>query len=145
MGKNVTAPRRWQYKPDTEPTQLAYVTQPEIDLLVDANIHGSMDGQPNRGPKGIISLDSGGDWSKPSKSKSTSKPSGGGGKMRSDDPRGERGQSTTKKEVKKVQKAVKEAAKEDRTAQAYVDRWDEDIRSTKAAEEFKPTDTQLKD
>ena len=84
--------------------------------------------------------------SKPSKSKSTSKPSGGGGsKMRSDDPRGERGQSTTKKEIKKVQKAVKEAAKEDRTAQAYIDRWDEGIRSTKAAEEFKPTKTQLED
>jgi len=65
MSNKVTAPRRWQYRPDTEPTQLAYVTQPEIDLLVKANIHGSMDGKPNRGPKGIISLDSGGDWSSP--------------------------------------------------------------------------------
>ena len=65
--------------------------------------------------------------------------------MRSDDPRGERGQSTTKKEIKKVQKAVKDAAKEDRTAQAYVDRWDEGIRSTKAAEEFKPSHTLLED
>ena len=57
MAKNVTAPRRWQSSPDSPPTQLAYVTQDEIDLLVDTNIHGSMDGQPNRGPKGIMSLD----------------------------------------------------------------------------------------
>ena len=71
----VTAPRRWQSSPDSPPTQLAYVTQPEIDLLVDADIHGSMRGSPNRGPHGIMSLD--GDyvmsWSPPSQ------PSGGGG------------------------------------------------------------------
>jgi hypothetical protein len=72
MAKNVTAPRRWRSSPDSPPTQLAYVTQPEIDLLVDANIHGSMKGKPNRGPNGIMSLD--GDyvmsWSPPSQSSS---------------------------------------------------------------------------
>ena len=29
-------------------------------MLVKANIHGSMNGKPNKGPKGIISLDGGG-------------------------------------------------------------------------------------
>ena len=52
----VTAPRRWKSSPDHPQAQLAYVTQDEIDMLVDANIYGSMDGKPNRGPKGIISL-----------------------------------------------------------------------------------------
>ncbi len=55
--ENVTAPREWQSSPDSPPTKLAYVTQPEIDLLVKANIHGSMQGKPNKGPKGIMSLD----------------------------------------------------------------------------------------
>jgi hypothetical protein len=55
--KNVTAPREWQSGPDSPPTKLAYITQPEIDLLVKANIHGSMKGKPNKGPKGIMSLD----------------------------------------------------------------------------------------
>ena len=44
MAKNVTAPRRWQSSPDHPPAQLAYVTKDEIDMLVDANIYGSMDG-----------------------------------------------------------------------------------------------------
>ena len=58
--QNVTAPREWQSSPDSPPTKLAYVTQPEIDLLVKANIHGSMQGKPNKGPQGIMSLDGGG-------------------------------------------------------------------------------------
>mgnify|MGYP005815257795 FL=1 len=73
--KDVTAPRRWKSSPDHPPAQLAYVTQDEIDMLVEANIYGSMDGKPNRGPKGIISLQGDlGSWrpSRPS-------PSGGGG------------------------------------------------------------------
>ena len=58
--ENVTAPREWQSGPDSPPTKLAYITQPEIDLLVKANIHGSMKGKPNKGPQGIMSLDGGG-------------------------------------------------------------------------------------
>ena len=58
--KEITAPLNWKSSPDSPPTQLAYVTKPEIDLLVKANIHGSMNGKPNKGPKGIISLDGGG-------------------------------------------------------------------------------------
>jgi hypothetical protein len=55
----VTAPVRAQSHADSPPTQLAYITDAEKDLLVDANIHGSMDGQPNQGPAGLESLD---DW-----------------------------------------------------------------------------------
>ena len=58
--KEVKAPVRWKSSPDAPPTQLAYITQPEIDMLVQADIHGSMNGKPNMGPKGIISLDGGG-------------------------------------------------------------------------------------
>ena len=58
--KEITAPLNWKSAPDSPPTQLAYITQPEIDMLVKANIHGSMNGKPNKGPKGIISLDGGG-------------------------------------------------------------------------------------
>ena len=59
LGKveEVKAPKTWKSSPDAPPTQLAYVTQPEIDMLVKANIHGSMKGKPNIGPEGILSLD----------------------------------------------------------------------------------------
>jgi hypothetical protein len=60
--KDITAPLNWKSSPDSPPTQLAYITQPEIDMLVKANIHGSMNGKPNKGPKGIISLDGGGSY-----------------------------------------------------------------------------------
>jgi len=60
--KDITAPLNWKSSPDSPPTQLAYITQPEIDLLVKANIHGSMNGKPNKGPKGIMSLDGGGSY-----------------------------------------------------------------------------------
>ena len=60
--EEVTAPLNWKSSPDAPETQLAYVTQQEIDMLVKANIHGSMQGKPNMGPKGIISLDGGGSY-----------------------------------------------------------------------------------
>ena len=55
--KDITAPLNWKSAPDSPETQLAYVTQPEIDMLVEANLHDSMDGKPNIGPNGIMSLD----------------------------------------------------------------------------------------
>ena len=58
--KSVTAPMNWKSSASSPKTQLAYVTKPEIDMLVKANIYGSMNGKPNVGPKGIISLDGGG-------------------------------------------------------------------------------------
>ena len=61
LGKQpeVTAPVRAQSHADSPATQLAYITDAEKDLLVNANIHGSMAGQPNPGPAGLESLD---DW-----------------------------------------------------------------------------------
>ena len=59
--KEVKAPLKWKSSKNSPPTQLAYITQPEIDMLVKANLHGSMNGQPNVGPKGIMSLDGGGE------------------------------------------------------------------------------------
>jgi hypothetical protein len=59
LGKQpeVTAPIRAQSHADAPATQLAYITDAEKDLLVNANIHGSMDGKPNPGPAGLPSLD----------------------------------------------------------------------------------------
>ena len=53
----VKAPIRAQSHADSPPTELAYITDAEKDLLVRANLHGSMDGKPNEGPSGIQSLD----------------------------------------------------------------------------------------
>jgi hypothetical protein len=62
LGKQpeVTAPIRSQSHADSPPTQLAYITDAEKDLLVKANLHDSMDGKPNRGPAGLESLDDSG-------------------------------------------------------------------------------------
>ena len=53
----VTAPIKAQSHADSPPVELAYITDAEKDLLVKANIHGSMAGKPNPGPAGIASLD----------------------------------------------------------------------------------------
>ena len=75
--KMVKAPKKWQSSPDHEPAELAYITEKEKDILIDLDIYGSLNGKPNRGPSGIISLqgDMGG-WSGGSSS------SGGGGQDR---------------------------------------------------------------
>ena len=59
LGKQpeVTAPVRAQSHAASPPVELAYITDAEKDLLVKANIHGSMAGKPNPGPAGIASLD----------------------------------------------------------------------------------------
>ena len=57
----VNAPQNWRAGPDSPPTELAYITQPEKDLILKSNIHGSLANGPNEGPSGIMSLDSQGD------------------------------------------------------------------------------------
>jgi len=57
----VQAPRKWQSGPDSPATELAYITEAEKDLILKANIHGGLEGGPNIGPSGIMSLDSWGD------------------------------------------------------------------------------------
>ena len=58
----VTAPKFWRSGPDSPPTELAYITDAEKDLIMRADIHGSLSQGPNEGPSGIMSLDSQGDY-----------------------------------------------------------------------------------
>jgi hypothetical protein len=67
----VNAPQNWRAGPNTPPTELAYVTGPEKNLILQANMHGSLGQGPNEGPSGIMSLDTQGDY--------TPDMSGGGG------------------------------------------------------------------
>ena len=65
LGKQKTVsgvPVKWQSGPDAPPTELAYITKKEKDLLLKADIHGSLKDGPNTGPDGIMSLDSQGDF-----------------------------------------------------------------------------------
>tara|TARA_R110002020_G_scaffold90056_1_gene219539 strand:- start:150 stop:974 length:825 start_codon:yes stop_codon:yes gene_type:complete len=63
LGKQpqVVVPRKWQSSPDAPPTELAYITKAEKDLILKKDIHGSLSKGPNMGPSGIMSLDSFGD------------------------------------------------------------------------------------
>jgi len=67
LGKQKTVskvPVKWQSGPDTPPTELAYITEAEKDLLLKADLHGSLKDGPNTGPDGIMSLDSQGDYTR---------------------------------------------------------------------------------
>ena len=57
----VQAPRKWQSGPSNPPTELAYITEAEKDLILKTDLHGSLKKGPNIGPSGIMSLDSWGD------------------------------------------------------------------------------------
>ena len=62
--KTVTVPVKWQSNPKAPPTELAYITKAEKDLLVKKDLHGSLKNGPNTGPSGIVSLDSQGDYTR---------------------------------------------------------------------------------
>ena len=67
LGKQKTVskvPVKWQSGPDTPPTELAYITEAEKDLLLKADLHGSLKDGPNTGPDEIMSLDSQGDYTR---------------------------------------------------------------------------------
>ena len=65
------APKNWKSSPDAPATELAYITDAEKKLLLDANLHDSLgDGMPNQGPSGIISLDGGGSYAEETKTDS---------------------------------------------------------------------------
>ena len=57
----VNAPKYWQSAPDHETTELAYITPQERDVLVNMNMYGTMNGSPNEGPSGLMSLNGWGD------------------------------------------------------------------------------------
>tara|TARA_R100001086_G_scaffold127900_2_gene66198 strand:+ start:1237 stop:2193 length:957 start_codon:yes stop_codon:yes gene_type:complete len=58
LGKQemVTVPKKWLSDPDHVVAELAYITPKEQKILLDADIYGSLDGKPNKGPGGIMSL-----------------------------------------------------------------------------------------
>ena len=78
--KMVHAPKHWKSAPDHPETELTYITEPEKDLLVKADLHGSLNGNVNRGPEGIASLNGGAIYDVTSSSSSTN--TGGGGDNR---------------------------------------------------------------
>ena len=74
----VNAPQNWRSGPDSPPTELAYITDAEKDLILRSNMHGSLTNGPNEGPSGIMSLDSQGDYTRDRSPSAPSAPSGGG-------------------------------------------------------------------
>ena len=69
----VNAPQNWRSGPDSPPTELAYITQPEKELILRSNIHGSLQNGPNEGPSGIMSLNGQGDYTRDRSPGSTSR------------------------------------------------------------------------
>jgi len=69
--KEVKAPVKWKSSPNHPETELAYITKAEKDLLVKKDLHGSLNGDVNRGPSGIMSLDGYGSFDGPDPSKDT--------------------------------------------------------------------------
>ena len=66
LGKTeeVKAPKFWKSSENSPSTELVYITEAEKGLLLDANLHNSLDnGQPNIGASGLLSLDGYGDAS----------------------------------------------------------------------------------
>tara|TARA_Y100000114_G_scaffold154480_1_gene176620 strand:- start:302 stop:1345 length:1044 start_codon:yes stop_codon:yes gene_type:complete len=56
--EEVTAPKFWQSSENSPPTELSYITDAEKNLLLQANLHGSLvNNQPNIGASGILSFD----------------------------------------------------------------------------------------
>ena len=54
-------PIKWKSGPDHPETELAYITKAEKDLLLKKDLHNSLNGKPNRGPEGLMSLNGWGD------------------------------------------------------------------------------------
>ena len=64
LGKTeeVKAPKYWKSSKNSPSTELVYITEAEKRLLLEANLHNSLDnGKPNVGASGLLSLDGQGD------------------------------------------------------------------------------------
>jgi len=59
--KMVKAPLHWRSGPKHPPTELAYITKKEKDLLIKKDLHKTLKGGANRGPSNITSLNGWGD------------------------------------------------------------------------------------
>jgi len=57
----VTVPKKAKSSKDHPATELAYITKAEKDLLIKKDLHNSLNGKPNKGPSGVMSLN--GDYS----------------------------------------------------------------------------------
>jgi hypothetical protein len=57
--KTITAPVKWKSGPTHPVTHLAYISDEEQKVLVKLNMYKSMNGKPNKGPFGIVSLNDG--------------------------------------------------------------------------------------
>jgi hypothetical protein len=57
--KTITAPVKWKSGPTHPITHLAYISDEEQKVLVKLNMYKSMNGKPNKGPFGIVSLNDG--------------------------------------------------------------------------------------
>jgi len=57
--KMVTVPKKAKSSPKHPATELAYITKAEKDLLIKKDLHNSLNGNANKGPSGIISLNGG--------------------------------------------------------------------------------------
>ena len=57
--KTITAPVKWKSGPTHPVTHLAYISDEEEKVLVKLNMYKSMNGKPNKGPFGIVSLNDG--------------------------------------------------------------------------------------
>ena len=77
--KTVTVPKDWQSSPDHPTTELAYITKAEKDLLIKKDLHNSLNGKPNRGPSGVMSLNGWGDKNADGSSDTSMSNAGGGG------------------------------------------------------------------
>ena len=74
------APKYWKSSPTSPKTELSYITDAEKELLLKANLHGSLiNQQPNIGASGILSFDGWGDASDGFGSPSSSSSSGDSG------------------------------------------------------------------
>jgi len=77
--KMVKAPKKWKSGPDHPDTELAYITKAEKDLILKADLHNSLSKGPNKGPSGIISLNSAGSgYGGPGPGRNEDRGSGGG-------------------------------------------------------------------
>ena len=54
--KEVTVPKKAKSSKNHPTTELAYITEAEKNLLIKKDLHNSLNGKPNRGPGGIMSL-----------------------------------------------------------------------------------------
>ena len=72
-------PVKWRSRPGKPETELAYITKAEKDLILKKDLHGSLKDGPNKGPGGLMSLDSaGGSYGSPGSGTGRDSPEGVG-------------------------------------------------------------------